>query len=111
MNELQHHATAALAVLNRVQIGLERIRTGSGSAALLPTLADQLRDAVKIIELANNTLIFPLDEESLLSLINSGTKTRCRNALNTKPLGTCDDPDALRVGLRDAQTEAGKTIR
>ncbi len=52
MNELQHTATAALAVLNRVQIGLERIRTGNGSAALLPTLADQLRDAVKIIELA-----------------------------------------------------------
>lgn len=41
MNELQHTATAALAVLNRVQIGLERIRTGNGSAALLPTLADQ----------------------------------------------------------------------
>ncbi len=52
MNELQHTATATLAVLNRVQIGLERIRTGNGSAALLPTLADQLRDAVKIIELA-----------------------------------------------------------
>ena len=47
MNELQHHATAALAVLNRVQIGLERIRAGHGSAALLPTIADQLRDAVK----------------------------------------------------------------
>ena len=46
MNELQHHATAALAVLNRVQIALERIRAGHGSAALLPTIADQLRDAV-----------------------------------------------------------------
>jgi hypothetical protein len=63
MNELQHHATAALAVLNRVQIGLERIRAGNGSAALLPTIADQLRDSVKIIEIANNALIFPLDEE------------------------------------------------
>jgi hypothetical protein len=51
MNDLQHTATAALAVLNRVQIGLERIRTGNGSAALLPTLADQLRDAVQIIEM------------------------------------------------------------
>jgi hypothetical protein len=111
MNELQHHATAALAVLNRVQIGLERIQAGSGSAALLPTLADQLRDAVKVIELANNTLIFPLDEESLLSLINSGTKTRCRNALNTKPLGACDNTDILHAGLREAQAEADKTIR
>ena len=52
MNELQHTATATLAVLNRVQIGLERIRTGNGSAALLTTLADQRRDALKIIELA-----------------------------------------------------------
>ena len=34
MNELQHAAVAALAVLNRVQIGLERIRTGHGSAAV-----------------------------------------------------------------------------
>lgn len=54
MNELQHTAKAALSVLNRVQIGLERIRAGHGSAALLPTIADQLRDAVKIIELAQN---------------------------------------------------------
>lgn len=56
MNELQHSAKAALSVLNRVQIGLERIRAGHGSAALLPTIADQLRDAVKIIELAQNAL-------------------------------------------------------
>lgn len=56
MNELQHHATATLAVLNRVQIGLERIRAGHGSAVLLPTLADQLRDAVKIMEIASNAL-------------------------------------------------------
>ena len=63
MNELQHHATAALAVLNRVQIGLERIRAGRGSEALLPTLADQLRDAVKIIELAQNA---PLSEPAFL---------------------------------------------
>lgn len=66
MNELQHHATAALAVLNRVQIGLERIRAGHGSAALLPTIADQLRDAVKIIEIAQNALTAPLDEPAFL---------------------------------------------
>ncbi len=59
MNELQHHATAALAVLNRVQIALERIRPGHGSAALLPTIADQLRDAVKIIEIGQNALAEP----------------------------------------------------
>lgn len=52
MNELQQHATAALNVLHRVQLSLERIRTGSGSAALLPTIADQLRDAIKIVEIA-----------------------------------------------------------
>lgn len=63
MNELQHHATVALAVLNRVQLGLERIRTGGGSEALLPTLADQLRDAVKIIEMAINA---PLTEPAFL---------------------------------------------
>lgn len=65
MNELQHHATAALAVLNRVQIGLERIRAGNGSAALLPTIADQLRDAVKIIEIAQSALATPLAEEEM----------------------------------------------
>ena len=63
MNELQHTAKAALSVLNRVQLGLERIRTGGGSEALLPTLADQLRDAVKIIELAQNA---PLPEPAFL---------------------------------------------
>ena len=65
MTELQHHATAALAVLNRVQIGLERIRAGHGSAALLPTIADQLRDAVKIIEIGQNALAEPafLDDD------------------------------------------------
>lgn len=66
MNELQHHATAALAVLNRVQIGLERIRAGHGSAALLPTIADQLRDAVKIIEIGQKALTAPLDEPAFL---------------------------------------------
>jgi hypothetical protein len=65
MNELQHHATAALAVLNRVQIALERIRAGNGSAALLPTIADQLRDAVKIIEIAQSALATPLAEEEM----------------------------------------------
>lgn len=63
MNELQHTAKAALSVLNRVQLGLERIRAGSGSEALLPTIADQLRDAVKIIELAQNA---PLTEPAFL---------------------------------------------
>lgn len=63
MNELQHTAKAALSVLNRVQLGLERIRTGGGSEALLPTLADQLRDAVKIIEMAINA---PLTEPAFL---------------------------------------------
>jgi hypothetical protein len=29
-------------------------------------------------------LIFPLDEESLAELISRGTKTSCRDALNTK---------------------------
>lgn len=66
MNELQHHATAALAVLNRVQIGLERIRAGNGSAALLPTIADQLRDAVKIIEIGQRALADPLGEPAFL---------------------------------------------
>ena len=51
-NELQQHAKAALNVLHRVQLSLERIRTGNGSAALLPTIADQLRDAIKIVEMA-----------------------------------------------------------
>ena len=51
-NELQNHAKAALNVLHRVQLSLERIRTGNGSAALLPTIADQLRDAIKIVEIA-----------------------------------------------------------
>lgn len=51
-NELQQHAKAALNVLHRVQLSLERIRTGNGSAALLPTIADQLRDAIKIVEIA-----------------------------------------------------------
>ena len=51
-NELQQHAKAALNVLHRVQLSLERIRTGEGSAALLPTIADQLRDAIKIVEIA-----------------------------------------------------------
>jgi hypothetical protein len=51
-NELQQHAKAALNVLHRVQLSLERIRTGDGSAALLPTIADQLRDAIKIVEIA-----------------------------------------------------------
>ena len=51
-NELQNHAKAALSVLHRVQLSLERIRTGEGSAALLPTIADQLRDAIKIVEIA-----------------------------------------------------------
>jgi len=67
MNELQHHASAALAVLNRAQIGLERIRAGHGSAALLPTIADQLRDAVKIIEIGQNALAFPLDEPGFVN--------------------------------------------
>lgn len=112
MNELQHHATATLAVLNRVQIGLERIRAGNGSAALLPTLADQLRDAVKIIEIAQSApqLISQLDEESLGELISRGTKTSCRDALNTKPLDTCDDDDtaALLARCQEAQDEADK---
>jgi hypothetical protein len=57
MNELQHTATATLAVLNHVQIGLDRIRTGNGSATLLPTLADQLRDAVQITERAQRVYL------------------------------------------------------
>jgi hypothetical protein len=108
MNELQRTATATLAVLNRVQIGLERIRTGNGSAVLLPTLANQLRDAVRIIELANNEFVFQLDEKSVAQLINFGTKTSCRNALNTKSLDTRDDTNALLVRCREAQAEAGK---
>jgi hypothetical protein len=111
MNELQHTAVAALAVLNRVQIGLERIRAGHGSAVLLPTLADQLRDAVKIIELASNALIFPLDEQSLAELISRGTKTSCRDALNTKPLDTHDDTNALLAQCREAQAEADNQSR
>ena len=107
MNELQHTAVAALAVLNRVQIGLERIRTGHGSAVLLPTLADQLRDAVKIIELASNALIFPLDEQSLAELISRGTKSSCRDALNTKPL----DTNALLAQCGEAQAEANNSSR
>ena len=66
MNELQHTATATLPVLNRVQIGLERIRAGHGSEALLPTIADQLRDAVKIIEIGQSALAAPLDEPAFL---------------------------------------------
>lgn len=51
MNNLQHGAKAALNVLERVQKGLQRIADGNGSEALLPTIADQLRDALKIIDL------------------------------------------------------------
>ena len=51
MNELAHTANAALNVLHYVQLSLERIRTGEGSAMLLPTIADQLADAQKIISM------------------------------------------------------------
>ncbi len=67
MNDLQHTATAALAVLKRVQIGLERIRTGNGSATLLPTLADQLRDAVHIIEMANQREVVTVDPKAAIA--------------------------------------------
>lgn len=51
MNNLTHGAKAALNVLERVQKGLQRVADGKGSEALLPTIADQLRDAIKIVEL------------------------------------------------------------
>jgi hypothetical protein len=51
MNELTHTAKAALNVLARVRMGLERIAAGNGSAALLPTLSAQLQDAVRIIDM------------------------------------------------------------
>lgn len=54
MNELTHGAKAALNVLCRVQLGLERVASGDGSEALLPTIADQLRDALKIVEMTSN---------------------------------------------------------
>jgi hypothetical protein len=51
MNNLTHGAKAALNVLEHVQLSLQRIADGNGSAELLPTIADQLRDALKIVEM------------------------------------------------------------
>lgn len=51
MNNLTHGAQAALNVLERVQLGLQRVADGNGSEALLPTIAAQLRDALKIVEM------------------------------------------------------------
>lgn len=51
MNNLQVTAKAALSVLHRVQLGLERIVNDTGSAELLPTIRDQIKDALKIVDM------------------------------------------------------------
>jgi hypothetical protein len=51
MNNLQITAKAALSVLHLVQLGLERIAADTGSAELLPTIRDQIKDALKIVDM------------------------------------------------------------
>ena len=51
MNNLQVTAKAALSVLHRVQLGLQRIVADTGSAELLPTIRDQIKDALKIVDM------------------------------------------------------------
>lgn len=84
-NELQQHAKAALNVLHRVQLSLERIRTGNGSAALLPTIADQLRDAIKIVEIA-------ADSADTVDLLDG-----CRAAQAEADKASAELADAMRL--------------
>ena len=84
-NELQQHAKAALNVLHRVQLSLERIRTGDGSAALLPTIADQLRDAIKIVEIA-------ADSADTVDLLDG-----CRAAQAEADKASAELADAMRL--------------
>jgi len=51
MDNLKHSAKAALNILNRVQETLSRIERGNGSASLLPTVLDQLRDAERVLNM------------------------------------------------------------